>query len=187
MKKIYIYLLILSILISIPCYSLIAETAKEQYWELIKEKNLSDLDIKIIEMDRVIPIIREFEKKIGKEKVKQILEQEVQEQILRAQKAAKPVSIEDLQKNMFPAFINSAQFQYEIVKETSDTFSFNITKCPYADLMKKLNAQDLGEVLLCQRDYITAARLGLKLTRKETIMSGGNHCGFCYTVLNKMN
>jgi hypothetical protein len=76
--------------------------------------------------------------------------------------------------------------EIDVVEQTADVFSFNVTRCRYAELYEKLGIRELGTALSCARDYalITGFNPDVTLKRTQTIMDGAPHCDFRYC-LNK--
>ncbi len=74
----------------------------------------------------------------------------------------------------------------DVIEQTGDVFSFNVTRCRYAELYEKLGIRELGTALSCARDYalIEGFNPEVALKRTQTIMEGAPHCDFRYS-LNK--
>lgn len=76
--------------------------------------------------------------------------------------------------------------EVEVVEKDDESFSFNVTRCRYAELYQALGIPELGAVLSCNRDFalIEGFNGNVKLTRTQTIMQGAAFCDFRYK-LNK--
>ena len=76
--------------------------------------------------------------------------------------------------------------EIDVIEQTADVFSFNVTRCRYAELYEKLGIRKLGTALSCARDYalIEGFNPDVTLKRTQTIMEGAPHCDFRYC-LNK--
>jgi len=70
----------------------------------------------------------------------------------------------------------------DVIEQTEDVFSFNVTRCRYAELYGKLGIRELGTALSCARDYalIEGFNPDVSLKRTQTIMEGAPHCDFRY-------
>lgn len=71
------------------------------------------------------------------------------------------------------------------VLEKSETkFSFNVTRCRYAEMYRELGLQNLGATLSCNRDFalIKGFNPRISLARTQTIMEGAPFCDFRYTL-----
>ncbi len=72
--------------------------------------------------------------------------------------------------------------EIEMLQETEDLLSFNVTRCRYAELYESLGIRDLGTVFSCARDFalIEGFNPDVSLTRTRTIMEGAPFCDFRY-------
>ena len=72
----------------------------------------------------------------------------------------------------------------DVIEQTEDVFSFNVTRCRYAELYEKLGIRELGTALSCARDYalIEGFNPDVSLKRTQTIMEGAPHCDFRYYI-----
>ena len=91
----------------------------------------------------------------------------------------------------FQHFADSLRFwtmddalEIDVIEQTADVFSFNVTRCRYAELYEKLGIRELGRALSCARDYalIEGFNPDVSLKRTQTIMEGAPHCDFRYCV-----
>ena len=76
--------------------------------------------------------------------------------------------------------------EVETIEQTDEVFSFNVTRCRYAELYEKLGIAELGTSLSCARDFalIKGFNPNIKLKRTHTLMEGSDCCDFRYR-LNK--
>ncbi len=72
--------------------------------------------------------------------------------------------------------------QIEVLEQTEDRFAFNVTRCRYAELYKKLGVAALGTTFSCARDFalIRGFNKKVQLKRTQTIMQGAAYCDFRY-------
>lgn len=72
--------------------------------------------------------------------------------------------------------------QTEVLEQTPQRLSFNVTRCRYAELYRALGLEELGAVLSCNRDFalIQGFNPAVKLTRTQTLMGGAAYCDFRY-------
>ena len=65
---------------------------------------------------------------------------------------------------------------------TTTHFDFNVTRCRYAEMYKKMGLGEIGGLLSCNRDgsFCEGYDPRLKMTRTQTIMEGASHCDFRY-------
>lgn len=73
--------------------------------------------------------------------------------------------------------------EIDLLEQTDEKLSFNVTRCRYAELYTALGIPELGAVLSCNRDFalIDGFNESATLTRTQTIMQGASHCNFRYT------
>jgi hypothetical protein len=69
---------------------------------------------------------------------------------------------------------------YEILEETEQILSFNVTRCRYAEMYDRLGVKEFGFCFSCNRDepLIKGFNPRMKLTRTQTIMEGSKICDF---------
>lgn len=70
------------------------------------------------------------------------------------------------------------------LERTPTAYSFNVTRCGYADMYRKMGYGDLGDIFSCTRDFefSTGFNSKIKLKRTQTIMQGASFCDFRYTL-----
>jgi hypothetical protein len=73
---------------------------------------------------------------------------------------------------------------FNILEETEDVLSFDVTHCQYAELYAKEGMKDLGFCLSCCRDEPFARGFNprIKLLRTQTLMEGASHCDFRFVL-----
>jgi hypothetical protein len=59
---------------------------------------------------------------------------------------------------------------------------FDVVGCAYARFFRELGEPELGFLLVCEADVPIADEMGMELHRRETLMRGGSHCDFRYTL-----
>jgi len=75
---------------------------------------------------------------------------------------------------------------YTIENRTNDFLKLKVTKCLYADEMKKLDAVDIGEAFYCSYDHGFCRGLNpdIIFTRTKTLMIGNDCCDHTYELKN---
>ena len=68
------------------------------------------------------------------------------------------------------------------LERTPDSWTFNVTRCRYAELYRSLGMAELGATLSCNRDAALIEGFDPEVTfeRTQTLMEGANHCNFRY-------
>lgn len=140
-----------------------------------------------IQMKYAVPLIRQIQAVLGEDAVKDALAQANRrkaEQAKISYPQEGPRSCARVRAD-FEVFGAGERLSLDYREESDERVVVIVTDCQYADLMRRLNASDLGELLLCGTDFASAAGVGLDLARKQTCMSGADHCDFCFTPLSR--
>ena len=71
-------------------------------------------------------------------------------------------------------------YRLDVLEQNDRKFSFNVTRCRYAEMYRSLGIPELGRLLSCNRDFSLVEGFSptIKLTRTQTIMEGADHCDF---------
>jgi hypothetical protein len=70
----------------------------------------------------------------------------------------------------------------DVLEQNEERLSFNVTRCEYAEMYRRLGIPELGKILSCGRDFalIEGFNSQIRLARTQTIMEGTSHCDFRY-------
>lgn len=134
-----------------------------------------------IQMEYAVPLIRDLQRILGEEEVNAALAQRIKDQTAEARKSG--IVAEDLSQMAEATEMYAAgdALDYEILRAEKDHFDLNVTGCRYAQMMKEMDAQDIGYHMICGFDIPLAEQQGMTLTRTQTCMQGASHCDFRYT------
>lgn len=144
---------------------------------------LSLLQRREIEARIVGPLIRAFGAEFGEDKSLEIVRAVITE-LARASGAELALA---LGEQGLEAFANTLDrwkeggaLELEILEQSPQRLSFNVTRCRYAELYRSLGLADLGASLSCRRDFALAEGFNpsIKLIRNQTIMQGAPFCDF---------
>ena len=71
-------------------------------------------------------------------------------------------------------------YDLEVLELTERSYRFNVTRCSYAQMYRRLNLRELGLILSCQRDFklVEGFNSALRLTRTRTLLEGAGCCDF---------
>jgi hypothetical protein len=85
------------------------------------------------------------------------------------------------------AWTKDDALRLEVLEQTDERFSFNVTRCRYAELYRALGIPELGALLSCNRDFslIDGFNPDVTLTRTQTIMEGAPFCDFRFVLKPK--
>jgi hypothetical protein len=71
-------------------------------------------------------------------------------------------------------------YRMEVSEQSAERFSFDVTRCRYAEMYRSLGIPEVGALLSCNRDFalVEGFNPAIRLTRTQTIMEGASHCDF---------
>ena len=146
---------------------------------------MSVLDRRRIEATVLAPVFKAFSQEFGEEKTREIMGRTIV-QIAREQgrALAERAGADDLRtfaQAKEPWTRNNA-LEIEVLAADDRRYSFNVTRCRYAEMYIELGIPELGSILSCGRDYAMSQGFNshIKLSRSQTIMQGASHCDFRY-------
>ena len=146
---------------------------------------LNRVEKRAIEALAIAPIIRLLSEKIGREQALALV-QKVNER--EAFQRGKEMTNSGGQ-NGIAALVDEVAtwgeggvWETDILEQTSTTYFFNVTRCPYYDKYKELGLEKYGVVFSCCRDGPHARGFNprLRLLRTKTLMEGADCCDFRY-------
>lgn len=161
--------------------------AKSRPFSQVPATGISILERREIEARIVGPLIQELCSELGSESALALVRRVIQ----RLGEEAGTELAKDLGEASLDAFAKglerwrrSGALEIEVTERTADRYSFNVTRCRYAEMYEALGMRDLGAALSCQRDHalIEGFNPNIKLTRTQTIMEGKSFCDFRFTV-----
>jgi predicted ArsR family transcriptional regulator len=161
--------------------------AESRPFTQVPASGISILERREIEARIVGPLIQTMCEELGRENALSLVRRVIQR--LGAEAGAELAN--DLGEASLQAFAKGLErwrrngaLEIEVTEHTSDRYSFNVTRCRYAEMYQALGMRDLGGVLSCQRDHalIDGFNPNIKLTRTQTIMEGKSFCDFRFTV-----
>jgi predicted hydrocarbon binding protein len=138
-----------------------------------------------IEARIVAPLLEALGKEFGRERVLEIA-RDVIIGVARQQGAALAEGVGGDSLIHFAestaAWKKDNALEIEVLELNEDRYSFNVTRCRYAEMYRALGIPELGAVLSCNRDFslIEGFNPDVTLTRTQTIMQGAGYCNFRY-------
>ena len=138
-----------------------------------------------IEAAAIAPLFRAFSKEVGEERARAILAESIGELARQAGcSAAAAVGGSDLEhlKQAIEQWKAGGALELEVIRDDAGAFEFNVTRCRYAEMYRRLGLADLGPILSCSRDagMIEGFNPSIAFTRTQTLMEGATHCDFRY-------
>ena len=143
-----------------------------------------------VEVRILMPVIDAFSKEFGEEKVIAVL----QETIIRIARDQGAQISEAMGGDSLSHFADSLEawtrdnaLEIDAIEKTDKKFSFNVTRCRYAELYRNLGIPRLGSMLSCGRDFalIEGFNKDINLSRTQTLMEGAPCCDFRYTLIKQ--
>ena len=148
-------------------------------------KELNRIEKRAIEALAIVPVIEAVSQKIGKDEALKILKNvNQQEAFQRGQdmaRAREPKGIEELVEEV-ASWGEGGIWEMDVLEQTSTTYFFNVTRCPYFEKYRDLGIEAFGVALSCCRDepFAKGFNSQLELVRTKTIMEGADCCDFRY-------
>ena len=151
---------------------------------------LNDLGVltrREIEARMIAPLLAAFGEAFGQERVLEITRQTIKN-IARQQGKELAEHMGGCTLAHFAASLEAWKKDdaliVDVLEQTDETFSFNVTRCRYAELYAELGIPELGSILSCDRDFtlMEGFNPNVSLTRTQTIMEGAAFCDFRYVL-----
>lgn len=147
--------------------------------------NMSVLDRRRIEALVLGPMLRAFAEKFGHEETREVAAKTITELAQQqGREFAERIGSQDLKSfaENKDAWRRNGALEIEVLESTEDTYSFNVTRCRYAEMYRELGYEDLGDIFSCTRDFEFSKGFNpdVELSRTQTIMKGAPYCNFRY-------
>jgi L-2-amino-thiazoline-4-carboxylic acid hydrolase len=149
---------------------------------------ISLLERREIEASIVAPLFRAFAAEVGEERARAILTGVVKELAQQAGcAAAAALGGNDLShlEAVVETWRQDEALSLDILRRDEEALEFNVTRCRFAEMYRRLGLEDLGALLSCNRDgsMIAGFNPDIEFRRTQTIMEGASHCDFRYHTL----
>lgn len=132
------------------------------------------------------PILAAFAEELGWERVERIVEPIIaglaREAGHNLREAVGGDSLIDLAAGL-EAWSRNGALEIELLEKRAGRLAYNVTRCRYAEMYRRLGLEDLGFLLSCGRDLhlVTGFNPAVRMDRTQTIMQGGAYCDFRFT------
>jgi len=163
------------------------ETTPAEDSSLDRLNALGVLTRREVEARILAPLLEALGEEFGRERVIEITQQSIIK-IARQQGATLAKNMGGCSLAYFAASLEAWKkddaLQIDVLEQTEEKFSFNVTRCRYAEMYRALGIPELGKVLSCNRDFslIEGFNPQVELTRTQTIMAGADYCNFRYVL-----
>ena len=145
--------------------------------------NLTLLQRREIEAQIVGPILRAVALEIGADKTLEMVRGVISE-LARGSGAELARALGEATLDAFALGLDrwkeGGALEIELLEQSGERLSFNVTRCRYAEMYRALGLADLGASLSCQRDFalVEGFNPAISLERTQTIMQGAPFCDF---------
>src|SRR6185312_9202283 len=149
----------------------------------VEKPRLPLLQQREIEARIVGPLIRAFADEVGRERALEIVAGVIRG-LAREGGADLARSLGERTLEAFAQSLGrwreNGALEIDVLEQSPEWLSFNVTRCRYAEMYRALGLADLGGSLSCQRDFALAEGFNpaIELTRTQTIMGGAPFCDF---------
>ena len=137
------------------------------------------------------PIYEEIVTELGDEKAQSILGNAIRRAAIEeaSEFAGKaPGGMTSLRSfiDLFELWTAGGALEIEVHEESEARFSFDVTRCQYAETYREMGIGQIGHLLSCNLDasFCEGYDPNIKLDRQQTIMNGADRCTFRYRYEN---
>lgn len=143
------------------------------------------LEKREIEAGVLAPLIDAFSHECGKERthviVKQVIAQLAQTSGIQSRTLCGGQGLREL-LSVVEQWKAGDALTIEVLHSDDERLEFNVVRCRFAEMYRRLGIPELGVLLSCDRDAAMIAGFNseIQLTRTQTLMEGATHCDFRY-------
>lgn len=133
-------------------------------------------------------LIRGFARVMGQDKAVEIATAAVQADAMMAGRVMAEEhggnTMKELGRVVREIWVEDDAMTIHVLEETEQNFSFDVTRCRYAELYEKAEMKELGFCLSCCRDepFTRGFNPRMRLLRTQTIMQGASLCDFRFVL-----
>lgn len=148
-----------------------------------EKPNIPLIQQREIEARIVGPLVRAFAEAFGREETVEVL-RGVIVGLARQGGADLARSLGESSLEAFAATLGRWQeggaLEIDLLERSPERLSFNVVRCRYAEMYRRLGLEDLGSTLSCARDFALAEGFSpeIELERTQTLMQGAPFCDF---------
>lgn len=138
-----------------------------------------------IEANVMAPFFRAFVAEVGATRAREILtdaiEHLAQQAGCAAAIAAGGTELVHL-KQIIEKWCEGGALEITMLRDDAEALEFNVTRCRFAEMYRRLGLEELGPILSCGRDgsMIEGFNPNIAFSRTQTIMGGFPCCDFRY-------
>ncbi len=138
-----------------------------------------------IEAGVVAPLVAAFAAEVGAERAREIAAGAIRGMAREGGCAAAAAlggnGLAEL-KRAVERWTEGGALELDAIRDDDTAFEFDVVRCRYAEMYRRLGLADLGPVLSCNRDaaMIEGFNPEIHFERTQTLMQGANYCDFRY-------
>jgi hypothetical protein len=136
-----------------------------------------------IEANVIAPLFHAFAAEVGEERARVVLAGVIRYLAVKSGCAAATEG-NDLAhlKATVAKWTEGGALELTVLRDDAEAFHFNVTRCRFAEMYRRLGLAELGPLLSCNRDgtMIEGFNRDITFQRTQTIMEGAPHCDFRY-------
>jgi hypothetical protein len=150
----------------------------------LPKREISTLERREIQAPLMVRLIEGFINELGYEKAMQVASTAIQKDARETGKIMAGKyggnSTRELLQVVRQVWAEEDALVYDILEQTDQKLSFNVTRCRFAEMYARLGVKEFGYCLSCNRDasLINGFNPRMSLIRTQTIMQGGEMCDF---------
>ncbi|MFW9957605.1 MAG: L-2-amino-thiazoline-4-carboxylic acid hydrolase [Candidatus Odinarchaeota archaeon] len=142
-------------------------------------------------MEGEVALQKELERTLGKEKAHTLLRDWTKKRTVRSMERFiknKGIQIETFEdfKKVQDEMWNGPHVKHTHTSQTTndkhDRVTYTVSECIWAKTMQELGAAELGQLTMCDNDFVSASiyHPKIELVRTKTLMNGDDCCDFTY-------
>ena len=148
--------------------------------------DMSILRRREIEASIIKPIYREMVEAFGEKTARMLLSRAIERDAVAqgencAEKQAGENNITGFIE-LFKMWTADDALTIDVLEQADHRLDFNVTRCRYSDMYRRMESSEIGSILSCGRDghFCKGYNAHLSLERSQTIMRGASYCDFRY-------
>ncbi len=132
----------------------------------------------------IVTLIKNLEKYLPEGTIKKLINESKEEELRKEFRNCTDNSFEAFKKDIRKPKnqLHKKGLDYKIILDNKNKIKVKVTYCAWVDAFKKLNATDLGYLLVCEQDFKACEIFNskIKLQRTKTLMQGDKYCDHCW-------
>lgn len=138
-----------------------------------------------VEAGVIAPLVAAFAAEVGADRAREVVAGVVRELARQGGCAAAAAlggnGLAEL-KRAVERWTEDGALEVRVLRDDAAAFEFDVVRCRYAEMYRRLGLAELGPILSCGRDaaMIEGFNPALAFSRTQTLMEGAEFCNFRY-------